>query len=140
MIGIVEAYIPPSEGAVSLGFAIPSATVVDVVKQLIVNGKATHAFLGVSSTAITPEIQQQLGLSTDKGVAVQRVGANSPAAQAGLKTGDVIVDIDGQAIASPEDLLAAIREHQPGDRITVTYLRDGQKQTADVTLTDRPAQ
>jgi S1-C subfamily serine protease len=138
--GIVEAYIPPSQGAVSLGFAIPASTVVDIAKQLIANGKATHAYLGVASTAITPDIQQQLGLSTSKGVAVQQVAANSPAASAGLKSGDVIVDIDGQAITSPEDLLAVIRKHRPGDKITVTYIRDGQKATADVTLTERPAQ
>jgi S1-C subfamily serine protease len=136
--GLVEAYIPPSLGAVSLGFAIPAATVVDVANQLIANGKATHAYLGVASTAITPEIQQQLGLSTSKGVALQQVAANSPAAKAGLKSGDVIVDIDGQAITSPEDLLAVIRKHKPGDQITVTYIRDGRKATAAVTLADRP--
>jgi serine protease DegQ len=137
--GIVEAYIPPSAGAVSLGFAIPASTVVDIAKQLIANGKATHAYLGVASTAITPEIQQQLGLTTSKGVALQEVDANSPAAKAGLKSGDVIVDIDGQPITSPEDLLAVLRKHQPGDKITVTYIRDGQKATADVTLADRPS-
>jgi S1-C subfamily serine protease len=136
--GLVEAFIPPSEGAVSIGFAIPAATVVDVVKQLIANGRATHAFLGVGSTAITPEIQQQLGLSTSKGVALQTVSANGPAARAGIRSGDVIVDIDGEAIASPEDLLGVLRKHQPGDHITVTYIRDGKKQTADVSLDDRP--
>lgn len=136
--GIVEAYIPPSEGAVSLGFAIPSATVVDVVRQLVANGKATHAYLGVASTMITPEIQKQLGLSTTKGVALQQVGKGSPAADAGLRSGDVVTAIDGQPIASPEDVLAAIREHQPGDKVTVTYVRDREKHTVDVTLADRP--
>lgn len=138
--GIVEAYIPPTQGAVSLGFAIPSSTVVDVVNQLVTTGKATHAYLGVASTAITPEIQQQLGLSTSKGVALQQVAANSPAACAGLQTGDVIVDIDGQPITSPEDLLAVLRKHQPADQITVTYIRNGEKKTANVTLADRPSQ
>jgi len=136
--GIVEAYIPPSEGAVSLGFAIPSATVVDVVRQLVANGKATHAYLGVASTMITPEIQKQLGLSTTKGVALQQVGKGSPAADAGLRSGDVVTAIDGQPIASPEDVLAAIRRHQPGDKATVTYVRDREKHTVDVTLADRP--
>jgi S1-C subfamily serine protease len=137
--GIVEAYIPPTEGAVSLGFAIPSATVVDTVKQLIATGKATHAYLGVVSTAITPEIQQQLGLSTTKGIALQEVANNSPAANAGLQTGDVITSIDGQAITSPEDLLTLLRKHQPGDKITITYVRNGQQHTTTATLTDRPA-
>ena len=112
---------------------------VDVVKQLIATGKATR-ISGSRSTAMTPEIQQQLGLSTTKGVSLQQVAANGPAARGGLQTGDVIVDIDGQPITSPEDLLAALRRHQPGDQITVTYLRNGEKKTANVTLADRPSQ
>jgi S1-C subfamily serine protease len=139
--GIVEAYIPPSEGAVSLGFAIPSATVVDTVKQLVATGKATHPYLGVAATAITPEIQQSLGLSqSTMGAALQQVASNSPAASAGLKAGDVIVSIDGHAIKSPEDLLTELRKHQPGDQIHVTYLRNGNQHTTTVTLADRPSQ
>lgn len=138
--GIVEAFIPPTEGAVSLGFAIPSATVVDVVKQLVATGKATHAFLGVVSTAITPEIQQQLDLSQESGVALLRVTSGGPADDAGLRTGDVVVAIDDEAVESPEGLLAILRKHEPGDKITVTYVRDGKKDTTTVTLADRPSQ
>jgi S1-C subfamily serine protease len=137
--GIVEAYIPPSEGAVSLGFAIPSATVVDTVKQLIATGKATHAYLGVQTTAITPEIQQQLGLSQSSGAAIQQVGAGSPADKGGLRPGDVIIAVDNTKIASPEDLLAALRQHNPGDKVQITYVRNNNTDTVDVTLSDRPA-
>lgn len=140
VVGIVEAFIPPSEGAVSLGFAIPSATVVDVVKQLIATGKATHAFLGVSTTAVTPDIQQQLGLKQSSGAAVQQVASGGPAQHAGIMTGDVIVDFGGQTVNSPEDLLGAVRAHKPGDDVQVTYVRDGKKQTTSVTLADRPSQ
>jgi S1-C subfamily serine protease len=138
--GLVEAYIPPTQGAVSLGFAIPSATVVQVVKQLIATGKATHAYLGVATTAITPEIQQQLGLKESSGAAVQQVGAGSPAEKAGIQTGDVIVSFDGQPITSPEDLLAVLHKHQPGDQVQLTYSRNGTKHTVTVTLAERPSQ
>ena len=91
-------------------------------------------------TAITPQIQQQLGLSTGKGVALQQVATNSPAANAGLHTGDVIVSIDSQPIAAPEDLLGVLRKHQPGDQIEITYVRDGHQHTTSATLADRPSQ
>jgi serine protease DegQ len=139
VVGIVEAYIPPTAGAVSLGFAIPSATVVDTVKQLIANGKATHAYLGASTTATTPQLQQQLGLSQSSGAAIQQVGAGSPAEKAGLRGGDVIVAVNDSKIATPEGLLTALRQHNPGEEVRITYMRNGKTDTTNVTLSDRPA-
>lgn len=136
--GIVEAYIPPSQGAVSLGFAIPSATVVDVVRQLIATGKAQHSFLGVATTAITPEVQQRLNLDQSTGAAIVRLTKDGPADRAGLRQGDVIIQVGNTKVTSPETLLLALRHTKPGQTVPVTYIRDGKERVAQVTLTDRP--
>jgi S1-C subfamily serine protease len=140
VIGLAEAYIPPSEGAVSIGFAIPSHTVVDVMNQLLQKGSVSHPYLGVSAVPITPDLQQQLGLHQSSGALVQEVGGGSPAEKAGLQAGDVIVSVEGKPIHTPEDLIAAIRSRNPGDTVQVTFVRDGTQHTVGVTLTERPQQ
>ena len=140
VIGLAEAYIPPSEGAVSLGFAIPSHTVVDVMNQLLQKGTVSHPYLGVSTVPITPDLQQQLGLQQSSGALIQEVGSGSPAEKAGIQAGDVIVAVDGKPIHFPEDLIAAIRGHNPGDTVQLTLVRNGAQQNVSVTLTERPKQ
>ena len=140
VIGLAEAYIPPSEGAVSLGFAIPSHTVVDVMNQLLQTGTVSHPYLGVSAVPITPDIQQQLGLQQSTGALIQDVAGGSPAQKAGIQAGDVIVAVDGRTVHTPEDLIAAIRGHKPGDTVQVTLVRNGAQQNVTVTLSERPKQ
>ena len=140
VVGISEAYIPPQAGAVSLGFAIPSATVIDVVEQLLEDGRAEHAFLGVEPAPITPQIAEQLGLSRTEGVIVAAVVPNGPAAAAGVQPGEVIAAVDGDPTGTPEDLLAALRARDPGDTLTLTLRSpDGEEREVTVTLTERPA-
>ena len=140
VIGLAEAYIPPSEGAVSIGFAIPSHTVVDVINQLLQKGTVSHPYMGVSTVPITPDIQQQLGLQQSSGALVQEVGSGSPAEKAGIQSGDVIVSVDGKPVHTPEDLVAAVRSHDPGDSVQVVLVREGAEHTVDVTLAERPPQ
>lgn len=140
VVGISEAYISPQAGAVSLGFAIPSATVIDVVEQLEEDGRAEHAFVGVEPAPITPQIAEQLGLPNTDGVIVRAVVPDGPAANAGIAPGDVITAIDGEPTASPEDLLAILRDREPGDTVTMSIRgADGQEREVDVTLTERPS-
>jgi S1-C subfamily serine protease len=139
IIGISEAYIPPSEGAVALGFAIPAPTVTEVAEELIADGTAEHAFLGLVPGAITPQIAQRLGLTDTTGAIVLSVSNGGPAAAAGIRPGDVVTAIEGEDIASPEDLLAALRQRDPGDRVSVDVQRGGDTRNFDVTLTDRPS-
>jgi S1-C subfamily serine protease len=140
VVGLAEAYIPPSQGAVSLGFAIPSHTVVDTMTQLLATGTASHAYLGVTPVTITSDLQQQLGLSETEGALVQQVGTGSPAAKAGIESGDVVTAVDGKTVTSPEDLLATIRDHEPGDTMKVTFVRNGKTETVEVKLVERPQQ
>ena len=100
VVGINEAYIPPEVGAVSLGFAIPSSTVLDVANQLLANGRATHPYLGVSVGQLTPAIKQMSDIKVDEGALVVGVDPGAPAAASGLQSGDVIVEYAGKQIKS----------------------------------------
>lgn len=136
VIGINEAYIPPAAGAVSLGFAIPAATAVDVADQLLATGRATHPYLGVSLGRLTPQIRRELGVDTD-GALVLEVPAGGPAAAAGIVPGDVIVSLAGRPVRSSEDLLGALRDVEPGQQVQLVLVRDGQRIETTVTIGSR---
>lgn len=138
IIGINEAYLPPATGAVSLGFAIPSTTVVDIVEQLLKTGRARHAFVGLGLAPITPEIAAQLGIDRSTGALVQEVVPGGPAADAGIQPGDVLIRMGDREIEGVEDFLDEMRARKPGDKVGVTLLRGGQERQVEVTLTDRP--
>jgi serine protease DegQ len=138
VVGINVAYIPPEQGAVAIGFAIPGATAVDVVGQLLKNGRATHSYLGVQPDQVTSEIAAQLDLDQARGVLVREVVQGGPAERAGLRPGDVIVRIDDAAVDTVEDLFGELRQRKPESQARITYVRDGREQQATVTLADRP--
>ena len=139
VIGISEAYIPPSTGAVALGFAIPAATAVKVADQLREDGTADHAFIGLGLAEITEPIANELGLPDTRGALALSVPEGGPAAKAGMRAGDVIIKLDGDEVASPEDLLAALRSKSPGQTVTVEFRRGTETQEAKVQLVARPA-
>jgi serine protease DegQ len=139
VVGINVAYIPPEQGAVAIGFAIPGATAVDVVGQLLRTGRVTHSYLGVQPAQVTDEVAAQLGLDRARGVVLLEIVDDGPAAQAGLRPGDVLVRMDDAAIDSVEDLFGELRQRKPETQARLTYIRDGQEQQATVTLGDRPA-
>ena len=139
VVGINVAYIPPEQGAVAIGFAIPGATAVDVVGQLLRNGRATHSYLGIQPDQVTSEVAAQLGLDQARGVVVLSVVRGGPAAQAGLRPGDVIVRLDDADVDTVEDLFGELRQRRPGSQVRLTFVRDGRERQATVTLADRPA-
>jgi putative serine protease PepD len=127
VIGVTAQIESDSGGNDGVGFAIPSNTVRSIAAQLIADGKAEHAFLGV-------------GLDDETAAArVTEVREGTPAADAGLRAGDVITALDGKRIASADALRAAINAHSPGDKVSLTYRRDGKSHTVEVTLTNRPS-
>jgi serine protease DegQ len=138
VVGISDAYIPPQAGAVSIGFAIPAATAVDVVGDLLRTGRASHAYLGVGADQVTREVAAQLGLDRAAGVLVLEVADGSPAAQAGLRPGDVIIRIGDQPVDTVEDFFGELRQRRPGDRVQLTIARDGREQQVTVTLGENP--
>ena len=124
----------------SIGFAIPTATVLDVAEQLQRTGRASHAFAGLAPAAITPDIAVQLTLPTTDGVIVSGIVPGGPADTAGLRPADILLAIDGQPLRTPEDFLAALRPHNPGDVVTLTVRgTDGAQRDIKLTLSDRPA-
>jgi serine protease DegQ len=138
VVGINVAYIPPQLGALSIGFAIPSPTVRDVVGQLLENGTVRHPFIGIQTAPLTPEIARLLQVEADGGVLVLEVVPGGPAEQAGMRPGDVIMSVDGEPVDSVEAFLGALRARHPGDHLEVEVLRNGQPQAFDVILAERP--
>ena len=137
VIGMSVAYIPPTAGAVALGFAIPAATVVDVADQLLATGSVRHAYIGIQPATLTPEIAQLLGINRTSGVVVMQVAMPSPAAEAGIQPGDIITAFNGQETATAEELIAALRNTKPGDRAQLTVLRGAKTQQITVIVAER---
>ena len=135
VIGINVAYLPPTQGAVALGFAIPSETVVRVVEQLLEKGRVDYAVLGVRGLIpITPQLAEQFRLGVDYGAGIEQIDPGSGAARAGIRPGDVIVSLDGKRIETVEDLFAELNERRPGERVSVTVVRDGERRRLTAVL------
>lgn len=137
IIGLSEAYIPPSQGAVAIGFVTPASIVTDVAKQLIKTGHATHAFIGIQPLAITSQLAQRYNLPTT-GVLVAEVTSGGPAQKAGIEQGDVITSFGGTKIKSVTDLLAAVRSATVGKQVTVVIDRNGKSKSVTLTVTESP--
>lgn len=137
--GINVAYLSPQGGAVSIGFAIPSPVVVDVVDELLADGRVEHAYLGVTAHPLTPELARRFAIDADSGVVVLDVRTGSPADDAGIGPTDVIVGIDGEAVDDLGVLLTVLRRHDPGDTVELTVLRGGREQVVEVELATAPA-
>ena len=135
IIGINVAYLPPAQtGAVNLGFAIPCDTAVSVADQLIEKGKVTTPYLGVLTTDLSPEDAGRFDLPVTSGALVEKVVPGSAASEAGVRKGDIITALGDARVASYGDLLGALRDHKPGDTVTLTIFRNGEKKKLEVTL------
>jgi S1-C subfamily serine protease len=139
VVGVSEAYIPPTVGAVALGFATPAATVADVADQLLATGSAHHAYIGIQPRTLTPQLAHSLGVNRTNGVVVLAVAKPSPAADAGIRPGDLITALNGHDTPTAEDFIAALHNAKPGDHVQLTVLRGNQTLQISVTVADRPA-
>ena len=124
-----------------MGFAIPSNEVVSIIKQLEENGKITRPALGISMvnlTSVNTRVIQQMNLPADvkSGVVIAEVDSKGSAKAAGLQAYDVIVEMDGQKIEGIQNLRKVLYSHKVGDKMEVTYYRNGQKQTTTISLTE----
>ena len=132
VIGINSAIRPGdnSNGNVGIGFAVPIDIAAKSAAAIVKGEEIQIGYLGVSMGDAT---------GNQSGAVVQEVTPDSPAARAGLQAGDVVVSIDGKAVQDRSELVAAIRGHKPGDKVTLVVVRGGNETTITATLTQRPA-
>jgi serine protease Do len=140
VIGVNTAIFSPSGGNVGIAFAIPASSAERVIADLQDDGVVVRGWLGVQIQGVTPEIAEGLNLDVAKGSLVADAQADSPAAAAGLKSGDTILAVDGKEVEGPRELAAMIADIDPGTKVKVTYWRDGKKHDADVTLGTLPGE
>src|SRR5208283_2794783 len=129
VVGINTFLISPSGSFSGMGFAIPTQIVQPVVDSLIRYGKMSHAYMGVGITDVTPENAKFFEVKDNNGAVVTQVEQGSPGAKAGLRVGDVIMELDGQKVSD-----AGQRQMHPGTRIVLQVMRDGKSVSVPLTL------
>ncbi len=157
VIGVTSAIESPVRGNAGVGFAIPSATVQNVVPSLIQTGRFLHPYLGITGATLSPDVARAMGLDpAQRGALVDSVTQGGPADKAGVRGsskqatidgqstpvgGDVIVKIDGQAVNTMDGIISYLsRSTKVGQVVSLTVLRDGRQTTLQVTLSSRPGQ
>ena len=140
VIGVNTAIFSPSGGSVGIAFAIPADTVKSVITQLRDKGSVTRGWIGVQIQPVTPDIADSLGLKKATGALVSEPQANSPAAKAGIESGDVIVSVDGTAVHDARELARRISTLAPGTSVKLGLIHQGQEKTVTLTLGTLPAE
>lgn len=127
------------QGAEGVGFAVPAATVRNVVEQLLEDGRVTHPFIGIRGATLSPQAAERFGFERERGVVVAAVAPDGPADAAGIRPGDLIVGMGGEAVDDLGDLLAELRRHDPGDTVDVVIVREGEDRAHEVTIGELPS-
>ena len=134
-VGINSAIVSPSRGNIGIGFAVPVNMAANVMRSLIETGTVSRGFLGVGGDPITPDIAEQVHLPKDAtGVIVTDTVPDGPADKAGLKRGDVIMQVNGKAITNHDELRLTISQMAPGSKVALSVSRDGKPMSIEVTL------
>lgn len=137
VIGMNTAVATDAQG---IGFAIPINDVKGMLKTLLASGKVEKAYVGVRYISITPSVASEYSLSVKNGAYIigdsgqSAIVSGSPADKAGLKEKDIIIKVDGTNVDSTHPFASLIAQHSVGDKVTLTYLRDGKEATVNVTL------
>ena len=139
LVGINTAIASRTGGFEGIGFAVPSNMARKVMTALITKGKVTRGYLGVSIQDVDMNLAKAMKLEKAEGALVGTVVASSPAAKAGIETGDVITAFNGRAVGSSVELRNRIAGLPPGSEADLTVLRDGRKRSLKVTLAEQPA-
>ena len=138
VVGINTMIFSRSGGSEGIGFAIPSVLAKKVYTQLAKNGRVSRGYLGVNLQSLTPAVAKSLSYSGTEGALISNLSENTPAAQAGLRSGDVITEFDGQAVKSSKQLTEIVADTPVGKTVPVKYVREGQAQTTSIKLGERP--
>jgi serine protease Do len=138
LIGINTAILSQSGGSQGVGFAIPVNLARFVMEQIISGGKVTRGYLGIMLQPLTPDLAKEFKVPDQNGALVGEVTPKSPAAEAGIKEGDVIVEFNGKKVTDARQLRLTAAQTPPGAKATVKVIRDGNEKTFNVKLGELP--
>jgi Do/DeqQ family serine protease len=139
VIGISTAIYSRSGGYQGIGFAIPSNMARDVLDDILKSGHVVRGYAGLAIQGLTPELARAFGLQDTRGAVVSGVDPDGPAAQGGLRRGDVIVSFRGHAVASDNDVRTQLSRLKPGDQAVLEIVRDGRRREVTLVLSEPPA-
>ena len=139
LIGINTAIYSRTGGSLGIGFAIPASAAQSVLSQIVTHGEVTRGWLGVEIQALTPELALSFGHDEEHGALIAGVLRGSPAAESGLRLGDIVTAIDGTIVTTSSEFLERIAALAPGQRTRLTLFRAGRELDVDVTAGRRPA-
>ncbi|MBW6415373.1 serine protease [Candidatus Methylacidiphilum fumarolicum] len=138
LVGINTAIVSPGRvGNLGIGFAVPSNMARYVMDQILKNGRVIRGFLGVTISEVTPDLAQAFKLPEATGALVEQVSPGTPADQAGMKAGDVILEYNGQKVTDPRSLRLAVSQTPPGSKATLKIWRDGKEKIIQAVLKER---
>ncbi|HEY5797159.1 MAG TPA: Do family serine endopeptidase [Bosea sp. (in: a-proteobacteria)] len=139
VVGVNTAIYSPSGGNVGIAFAVPAATVEQVVEALKKDGKVSRGFIGVQIQPVTSEVADAIGLKNAHGALVAAAEKDGPAAKAGIKRGDTIISVDGEQIKDARDLSRKIAKYAPGSKAKIMVWRDGKEREISFEVGRQPA-
>ncbi len=140
VVGINSQIYSRTGGFMGLSFAIPVDVAIDVVQQLKTKGKVSRGWLGILIQDVNRELAESFGMKQPRGAVVLRVLPDSPAAKAGFKVGDVVVEFNGKKISRSSDLPLAVGRTAIGSKSKVTVIREGKNKTLRVTIAELPSE
>ena len=134
LIGMNTAILAPTGGNVGIGFAIPTNMIMPIKDVLVKHGVVKRGLLGVTTQDLTPELVNAFNLDNKHGAAISRIENNSPAAEAGLEPGDIIVSANGKQVKSSQDIRNIVGLLQIGDHVNIEYYRGNEKKSVVATI------
>jgi serine protease DegQ len=138
LIGINSVIYSRTGGSLGIGFAIPVSMAKGIMEQIIAEGSVTRGFIGIAPQDVTPDLAESLKLKTARGALVSQVNRNGPADKAGMKSGDVIVSVEGRPIQDSIAAMAAIAALKPGVNARFTVIRNQQDVELNINIAKRP--
>lgn len=138
LLGINTAIYSRTGGSLGIGFAIPAGTVLHVMEQIVATGSVTRGYIGVEPQDVTPELAEAFKLPRKDGAIVAAVMRNGPAARAGVRVGDILIDVDGQNVTNTATMLNVIAQLKPGTTATFRFVREGNTVEIPIRVGKRP--
>ncbi|HLU78542.1 MAG TPA: trypsin-like peptidase domain-containing protein [Burkholderiaceae bacterium] len=138
LVGINTAIYSETGGSLGIGFAIPARSAQTILEEIIRSGKVTRGWVGIEPQDVTPDLMRAFGLTRQEGLIVAGVLRGSPAHQAGLRVGDIVLALDDEPLADSIAFLNAVAPLKPGEAVQLTVLREGREYKMKVEVGERP--